>query len=328
MADKSISQLSAATYINDNDLLVMQQGSGAVSVSGKLLKSLVGSIVIKGHVDAVADLPTDATSGDAYSVGTATPYNIYIYTDGAWLDYGQMGVTSDALALKQDVANMVTTISSDSDNDHYPTANAVYRYTMAYGWTDDGGASTRFTQPGTYHWYDTTGEIATNGHFLLTVDALNAVNYRFTAIRLSSGTAGQEIVYYRSCNGGTWSPWIRQGKTQLWKNSDASAEFAAQAVTLSTSPAYFDAIVVQFQLMTTNGTHLDDCYCATDHATIWGTLHTMGYVNYQCQRSFNIKSATTAEFSDCTRITFSSSKNTIETLNTWAIPNAIYGIKY
>ncbi len=52
------------------------------------------SLKILGHFDTVAELQASAPQnvGDAYSVGTATPYNLYIF-DGLrneWKDYGQI----------------------------------------------------------------------------------------------------------------------------------------------------------------------------------------------------------------------------------------------
>lgn len=52
------------------------------------------SLKILGHFDTLAELQTSAPQkvGDAYSVGTATPYNLYIF-DGLrneWKDYGQI----------------------------------------------------------------------------------------------------------------------------------------------------------------------------------------------------------------------------------------------
>ena len=52
------------------------------------------NLKILGHFDTVSELQTSAPRnvGDAYSVGTATPYNLYIF-DGLrneWVDYGQI----------------------------------------------------------------------------------------------------------------------------------------------------------------------------------------------------------------------------------------------
>lgn len=56
--------------------------------------SFGSNLKILGHFDTVAELQASAPQnvGDAYSVGTATPYNLYIF-DGLrneWLDYGQI----------------------------------------------------------------------------------------------------------------------------------------------------------------------------------------------------------------------------------------------
>lgn len=73
-----------------------------------------GSILkILGHFDTVAELQASAPQnvGDAYSVGTATPYNLYIF-DGLrneWKDYGQIRA-ADISA--QYVENQVIAVSA------------------------------------------------------------------------------------------------------------------------------------------------------------------------------------------------------------------------
>ena len=73
-----------------------------------------GSILkILGHFDTAAELQASAPQnvGDAYSVGTATPYNLYIY-DGLreeWKDYGQIRTTDISARY---VENQVIAVSA------------------------------------------------------------------------------------------------------------------------------------------------------------------------------------------------------------------------
>ena len=73
-----------------------------------------GSILkILGHFDTVAELQASAPQnvGDAYSVGTTTPYNLYIY-DGLreeWRDYGQIRTTDISARY---VENQVIAVSA------------------------------------------------------------------------------------------------------------------------------------------------------------------------------------------------------------------------
>ena len=163
-------------------------GTGAVnSVDGK-----TGDVDLSGTYLALADTK---------SVGS-NDYHVYFGADGK-------PVASDtAMSSKQDVANMVTTITASSDDSHYPTAKAVYANEVFWDTNSTSGASTQFTHPGCYHWYDVTGEIVTNGHFLLTADVLDGGNIRLTALRMGlASIAGREAVWYRTCNGSTWSAW-------------------------------------------------------------------------------------------------------------------------
>lgn len=47
---------------------------------------------IKGIVPTVGDLPQVASSGDVYLVGSSAPYEGYLYTNGEWIDIGEVGI--------------------------------------------------------------------------------------------------------------------------------------------------------------------------------------------------------------------------------------------
>ena len=47
-------------------------------------------VQILGTVGTVDDLPETAEQGDMYNVGTAAPYTVYMYDNGAWVSQGQL----------------------------------------------------------------------------------------------------------------------------------------------------------------------------------------------------------------------------------------------
>lgn len=49
---------------------------------------LVG-IAVKGIVADYASLPSSAEQGQVYAVGTSSPYELYVYNDSSWVDFGQ-----------------------------------------------------------------------------------------------------------------------------------------------------------------------------------------------------------------------------------------------
>lgn len=109
MADKNISSLPVAESLNDDSLLVAEQQGEAVSVRGMLLRRFAekaaGNISkgepgepgkdfqILGYYKTFAELQASVRNpdaGDAYGIGTETPYDIYVY-DGVnkvWVNNG------------------------------------------------------------------------------------------------------------------------------------------------------------------------------------------------------------------------------------------------
>ena len=49
---------------------------------------LVG-IVVKGIVPDYSSLPSSAEQGQVYAVGSASPYELYVYNDSSWVDFGE-----------------------------------------------------------------------------------------------------------------------------------------------------------------------------------------------------------------------------------------------
>ena len=49
---------------------------------------LVG-MAVKGIVADYSSLPSSAEQGQVYAVGTSSPYELYVYNDSSWVDFGQ-----------------------------------------------------------------------------------------------------------------------------------------------------------------------------------------------------------------------------------------------
>lgn len=115
--------MGAVRFNTDQELTDTQKAQARENIGAV---SFGSNLKILGHVDTVAELQESAPQnvGDAYSVGTATPYNLYIF-DGLrneWLDYGQIRA-ADISA--QYVENQVIAASAWAQDD---TSLAGYSY--------------------------------------------------------------------------------------------------------------------------------------------------------------------------------------------------------
>ncbi len=80
----------------------------------------------KGVVDTTSDLPTNPAQGDAYFVGTAAPYNVYVYAGTAgWKNLGAIN------GIKGDAGRGIRSIALTTDGGK--GANSTYTIT----YTDD-----------------------------------------------------------------------------------------------------------------------------------------------------------------------------------------------
>ena len=81
--------------------------------------SFGGSLKIKGHFDTLAELQSNVPNpniGDAYSIGTEVPYNLFVY-DGlrlAWLDYGAIRATDISARSVSDITVPVSAWEEDT----------------------------------------------------------------------------------------------------------------------------------------------------------------------------------------------------------------------
>ena len=111
-------RFNAEQELSESQKAQARENIGAVSFGSNLK--------ILGHFDTVTELQASAPQniGDAYSVGTATPYNLYIF-DGLrneWLDYGQIRAADISSRY---VENQVIAVSAWTQDE---TALAGYSY--------------------------------------------------------------------------------------------------------------------------------------------------------------------------------------------------------
>lgn len=86
---------------------------------------------IKGFLAASSSLPTTASAGDAYFVGTASPYDVYVY-DGLTSAWKSIGAMNGIKGENGNGISSVTKVSSGAKG-----GNDVYRITFTDGGTFD-----------------------------------------------------------------------------------------------------------------------------------------------------------------------------------------------
>ena len=120
MADKQISQLPAATQINDTDLLVMQQDSTAKKLPGSVFNEHIDT---KTATTRAAIAPTEAstTASQAYAIGERFWLNGTLYIATAAIASGGTIVTSGSGAnckvdvLGDDVSDLKSALTDVTD---------------------------------------------------------------------------------------------------------------------------------------------------------------------------------------------------------------------
>lgn len=66
------------------------QGNFVFSENGINTTTISMKLDIAGTVASVSQLPASAAQSTMYNVGTAAPYNIYMYDNGSWIDLGKL----------------------------------------------------------------------------------------------------------------------------------------------------------------------------------------------------------------------------------------------
>ena len=123
MANRSVSSLTEATGVNNNDLFVLEQGGTAKKLAGQYYKnylintvepystsaansaasaaadrstvesiaqSIGSALVYKGVVATLSDLPSNARAGDTYFVTAQN--SSYAYNGTTWQDIGSTNI--------------------------------------------------------------------------------------------------------------------------------------------------------------------------------------------------------------------------------------------
>ena len=73
--NKEFRNLQEQVLLNANELQALKQLQ-------------IGGVKIINLIEHSEDLPVEATAGDAYLVGDARPYRLYVYIDGDYFDLG------------------------------------------------------------------------------------------------------------------------------------------------------------------------------------------------------------------------------------------------
>ena len=78
-------------YVYDNKIYrnLQQQVKENMENIAELQEMKLVGLDVKGIVADYASLPSSATQGDIYAVGSAAPFELYVYNNSSWVDFGQ-----------------------------------------------------------------------------------------------------------------------------------------------------------------------------------------------------------------------------------------------
>ena len=78
-------------YVYDNKIYrnLQQQVKENMENIAELQDMKLVGIDVKGIVQDYSSLPSSATQGNIYAVGTSSPYELYVYNNSSWVDFGQ-----------------------------------------------------------------------------------------------------------------------------------------------------------------------------------------------------------------------------------------------
>lgn len=78
-------------YVYDNKIYrnLQQQVKENMENIAELQEMKLVGLDVKGIVADYSNLPSSATQGNIYAVGTSSPYELYVYNNSSWVDFGQ-----------------------------------------------------------------------------------------------------------------------------------------------------------------------------------------------------------------------------------------------
>ena len=78
-------------YVYDNKIYrnLQQQVKENMENIAELQEMKLVGLDVKGIVADYASLPSSAAQGNIYAVGTSAPYELYVYNNSSWVDFGQ-----------------------------------------------------------------------------------------------------------------------------------------------------------------------------------------------------------------------------------------------
>lgn len=272
---------------------------------------------ILGYFDTLEDLQEWLQqlphSGDAYGIGTASPYDVYVY-DGihnTWVDNGPIAY-SDALIDDNDIS-LERTWSSTKINTEVGAvrtlANAAQSAADAAQTTADGKAPISHASPATTYG---VGDGTNYGHVKLsdTPDANQDVG---------DGVAATPAAVQAAIDKAT--------RTLLWTNPNPDAAFNAQTITLSESASNFTKIEVVFFVNNTVNNPLTEIVQFESgyrmHAWYWAdTGGTSGVAYFMVRQITNQVTGTTIDFAN---LFHTPNKGTVS--QNILVPWKVYGLR-
>lgn len=172
MADKSISELTAASAVNPSDLFVLEQNATAKKLTGQTLENWLVSFA-DGH-GGIQSISKTSTSGlvDTYTITFAdTTSSTFTVTNGAKGDTGAASYVHIKFAAKQPTAN--------SDMSNTPD-----KWMGIYS----GISATAPTSYSSYTWYEIKGETGDPAELLS-----STVTYQIGGSTVPSGIWTNEV---------------------------------------------------------------------------------------------------------------------------------------
>lgn len=189
---------------------------------------------IKGFKNSASELPSTATVGDAYLVGTASPYDVYVYGGSSFTNIGAIN------GVKGDAGRGIISINRTSGNG---TAGTVDTYTITY---TDSTTSTFTVRNGANGSDGSDGSPGLDGNGISTI-----------VKPLTTGVAGTTDTYTIVMTNGTSSTFdVYNGKD----GTGASVTVDTEVVEGSTNPVSGGAVWNNME------TILNSAFSYTDHS--------------------------------------------------------------
>lgn len=240
MADKSISELTAASQVGATDLFVLEQGSVAKKLTGQILENWLLAMA-QGH-GGIISLTKTGTAGlvDTYTITFSDDtYTTFTVTNGK-------GITSIEKTSTSGLTDTYTITYTDNTTKNFNVVNGKAISSL----TDKWAVSSSNTQtPST--WYNTVREMTPTNRYL----------WHYFVIAYNDGTSvdtAKSVVGVYGDTGDATYTWIKYAAARPTRNADMtdtpSNWIGIYTGTATTAPASYTAYTwSQFKGDTGNG---------------------------------------------------------------------------